>query len=127
MTRELITTGSPFEEKFAYSRAVAQGDWCFVSGTTGYDYRTMELPEDAAAQGRNIFRTIERALTDAGFGLADIVRLQIAVTDADHMEALAPVFREFMADVRPASTAVVCDLIRPEIKVEIEATAYRGR
>ena len=127
MNRKLITTGSPFEEKFAYSRAVAQGDWCFVAGTTGYDYARMELPEGAAEQTRNIFRTIEAALTEAGFALADTVRIQITVSDAAHMDEIAPVLREFMGAVRPASTAVVCALVKPEIKVEIEATAYRGR
>lgn len=126
MTRRLITTGSPFEEKYAYSRAVVQGEWCFVSGTTGYDYATMTLPEDAAEQARNIFRTIGGALTEAGFALADVVRLQITVTDPAHMDAAAPVMREFMGEVRPASTAVVCALIRPDMKIEIEATAYRG-
>ena len=124
--RKLISTGSPFEEKFAYSRAVVQGDWCFCAGTTGYDYETMEMPVDAAAQTRNIFRTISRALGEAGFALADIVRLQVTVTDAAHWEASAEVVRQFMGCVRPANTTVVCDLIAPEMKIEIEATAYRG-
>ena len=127
MTRQLVTTGSPFEKKFAYSRAVAQGDWCFVAGTTGYDYARMELPDSAAEQARNIFRTIEAALAEAGFALADTVRVQITVSDAAHMDEIAPVLREFLGTVRPASTAVVCALVRPEIKVEIEATAFRGR
>jgi enamine deaminase RidA (YjgF/YER057c/UK114 family) len=126
MTRRLITTGSPFEEKFGYSRAVVQGDWCFVSGTTGYDYRTMQLPESALEQTRNIFRTVESALAEAGFALDDIVRIQISVTEAGLMDEIAPALREFLGGVRPASTAVVCDLIRPEIKVEIEATALRA-
>ena len=125
MTRRLITTGSALEETFAYSRAVVQGDWCFVSGTTGYDYATMTMPEDPAAQARNIFRTIETVLAEAGFALSDVVRLQHTVTDAAHMDAIAPVLREFMGEVRPAATAVVCELIRPEMKVEIEATAFR--
>lgn len=126
MTRKLISTGSTFEEKFAYSRAVAQGDWCFCAGTTGYDYTTMTMPDDPAEQTRNIFNTIAKALGDAGFGLADIVRLQVTVTDAAHWEASAGVVREFMGDVRPANTTVVCGLIAPAMKVEIEATAYRG-
>ena len=126
MTRKRITTGSPFEENFAYSRAVAQGEWCFCAGTTGYDYAKMEMPEDAAAQTRNIFATIERALGEAGFALADIVRLQVTVTDAAHWQASAAVVREFMGAVRPANTTVVSGLIAPEMKIEIEATAYRG-
>lgn len=126
MTRRLITTGSPLEEAFAYSRAVVQGDWCFVSGTTGYDYATMTMPEDPAGQARNIMRTIEAALAEAGFRMADIVRVRHMVTDPAHMDAIAPVLREYLGEARPAATAVVCDLIRPEIKVEIEATACRG-
>lgn len=126
MTRKLVTTGSPFEEKFGYSRAVAQGDWCFCAGTTGFDYATMTMPENPAEQTRNIFGTIGKALGEAGFALSDIVRLQVTVTDAAHWEASAGVVREFMGDVRPANTTVVCDLIAPEMKIEIEATAYRG-
>lgn len=125
MTRRLITTGSPLEAEFAYSRAVVVGDWCFVSGTTGYDYATMTMPEDPADQARNILRTIEAALTEAGFELADIVRVRHIVTDPAHMATIAPVLREFLGEVRPAATAVVSTLIRPEMKVEIEATARR--
>ena len=126
MTRKRITTGSPFEEKFAYSRAVAQGDWCFCAGTTGFDYATMTMPEDPAEQTRNIFETITKALTEAGFSMADVVRVQVTVTDAAHWEASAAVVREYLGDVRPANTTVVSDLMTPEMKVEIEATAYRG-
>ena len=127
MTRKLISTGSPFEERFAYSRAVAQGDWCFVAGTTGYDYARMEMPEAAADQARNIFRTIERALAEAGFSLADLVRIRVVVTEPAHWEAAAPVVREYLGEIRPANMAVVSALLTPEMKIEIEATAYRGR
>ena len=124
--RKLVTTGSPFEEKFAYSRAVAQGDWCFCAGTTGFDYANMSMPEDPADQARNIFLTIGRALEEAGFAMADIVRVQVTVTDPAYWEAAAPVVREFLGEVRPANTTVVSDLVAPEMKIEIEATAYRG-
>lgn len=124
--RKLISTGSPFEETFAYSRAVAQGDWCFCAGTTGFDYETMTMPEDPAEQTRNIFRTIARALAEAGFEMKDIVRVQVTVTDAAHWEASSAVVREFLGDIRPANTTVVSDLVTPEMKVEIEATAYKG-
>jgi enamine deaminase RidA (YjgF/YER057c/UK114 family) len=127
MTRRLITTGSPFEERFAYSRAVAQGDWCFVAGTTGYDYARMEMPEGAAEQTRNIFRTIRDALRQAGFAMADLVRIRVVVTDPAHWEAAAPVVREYLGDIRPASMAIVSALLAPEMKIEIEATAYRRR
>lgn len=124
--RKRVSTGSPFEEKFAYSRAVAQGDWCFCAGTTGFDYATMTMPEDPAEQTRNIFLTIGRALAEAGFEMKDIVRVQVTVTDPAHWEASAAVVREFLGDIRPANTTVVSDLVAPEMKVEIEATAYRG-
>ena len=124
--RKRITTGSPFEETFAYSRAVVQGDWCFCAGTTGYDYETMSMPEDPAEQTRNIFQTIKNALDQAGFEMADIVRIQVTVTDPAHWQASAEVVREFLGDVRPANTTVVGGLMTPEMKIEIEATAYRG-
>lgn len=126
MTRRLLSTGSSFEEKFAYSRAVVQDNWCFLSGTTGYNYQTMEMPEAAEAQTRNIFETIRGVLGTAGFSLNDIVRLQVTVTDPAHWEASAEVVREFMGAVRPANTTVVSDLMTPEMKIEIEATAYRS-
>lgn len=124
--RRKITTGSPFEEKFAYSRAIVQGDWCFCAGTTGYDYSTMSMPEDAAEQTRNIFGTIAAALEQAGFAMTDIVRIQVTVTDPEHWETSAEVVREFLGKIRPANTTVVGGLVAPEMKIEIEATAYRG-
>jgi enamine deaminase RidA (YjgF/YER057c/UK114 family) len=126
VTRKLVTTGSPFEAKFAYSRAVAVGDTCYVAGTTGYDYARMEMPDDPAEQTRNIFETIGRALAEAGFALTDIVRLQVTVTDIAHWDAAAEVVREYMADIRPANTTVIGGLIAPEMKIEIEATAARA-
>ena len=126
MTRRLISTGSPFEEKFAYSRAVVQGEWCFVAGTTGYDYEKMEMPENAAEQTRNILTTVRRVLEEAGFALSDIVRTQASVTDPAHWEVSGPVLREVLGVIRPANTTVVCGLLAPEMKVEIEVTAYRG-
>lgn len=126
MTRRLITTGSPFEERFAYSRAVVQGDWCFCAGTTGFDYATMTMPESAADQTRNIFETIKKVLGEAGFSLSDVVRLQVTVTDAEHWNSSDAVVREYMGDVRPANTTVLGGLVDPSMKIEIEATAYRG-
>jgi len=124
--RRRISSGSPFEATFAYSRALAVGDWCFCAGTTGYDYARMAMPEDAAEQARNIFGTIGKALAEAGFEMADIVRVQVTVTDVAHWQAAAPVVREFLGDIRPANTTVVAQLFAPEMKIEIEATAYRG-
>ena len=125
MRRE-ITTGSPFEEEFAYSRAVVRGDWCFVAGTTGYDYATMAMPDSALAQARAAFATIERALGDAGFAIADIVRVNYTITDARYRAEIAPALREALGAVRPAATMVVAGLNEPEMKVEIEVTAFRG-
>lgn len=126
MTRRLIATGSPFEAEFAYSRAVVQGDWCFVAGTIGLDYATMTVPEDAQAQARNALATIARALGEAGFAMADVVRVVMYVPDpADH-PAIGVALREALGDVRPANTTVAAPLLKPEWKVEIEATAFRG-
>ena len=125
MPRRLISSGSPFEETFAYSRAVVQGNWCFVAGTTGYDYAAMTMPEDAGDQARNALATISRALEEGGFSLADVVRVQYTITDPAHQQAIAPALREAFATVRPASTMVVAGLVTPEMKVEIEVTALK--
>ncbi len=123
--RRLIATGSSFEADYAYSRAVVQGDWCFVAGTTGYDYVTMTMPEGAGPQAEAALATIERALAEAGFALADVVRTVIYLVDpADH-PAIAPALRRAFGEVRPANTTVVAALLRPEMRVEIEATALR--
>lgn len=124
--RRLIASGSPFEERFAYSRALVAGDWCFVAGTTGYDYATMTMPEDAETQARNIFATIGGALREAGFAMQDVVRIRAFVTDPAHWEAAAPAVREALGAIRPPNTAVVTALMTPEMKIEIEVTAYRG-
>ena len=126
MARQLISTGSPFEEAFAYSRAVVQGDWCFVAGTTGYDYTKMEMPESAEEQARNCYKTIADVLAKAGFSLADVVRVQYTITAPEVQNEIAPALREAMGNVKPASTMVVAGLVAPEMKVEIEVTAYRG-
>ncbi|MGP3696645.1 RidA family protein [Rhodobacter sp. NSM] len=121
-----ISSGSPFEAKMGYSRAVVKGDWCFVSGVTGYDYKTMAMPDGIAAQGRNCFATIARVLEEAGFTMADIVRVQYTVTDAALVEALVPVLGDVLGEISPAATMVIAGLIRPEMLVEIEVTAFKG-
>lgn len=126
MPRSLISTGSPFEAEFAYSRAVVQGDWCFVAGTTGYDYAAMTIPADPGDQAANALATIDRALKEAGFTLADVVRTVIYLTDpADH-PAIGPALRAAFGETRPANSTVISRLVRPEMKVEIEVTAFRG-
>jgi enamine deaminase RidA (YjgF/YER057c/UK114 family) len=125
MSRHLISTGSPFEETYAYSRAVVQGDWCFVAGTTGYDYSTMKMPESALEQARNALRTIAETLAKAGFEMADVVRVQHTITDPAVQEEIAPALQEALGDVRPAGTMVVAGLVAPEMKIEIEVTALK--
>ena len=120
-----ISTGSPFEAALGYSRAVVTGPWCFVSGTTGYDYAAMRMPESAAEQARAAFATIFATLDQAGFAPADIVRVQYTITDAALLDEIAPVLGSAMKDALPAATMVVAGLIRPEMKIEIEVTAYR--
>ena len=124
--RRLISTGSAFEADFAYSRAVVQGDWCFAAGTTGYDYATMTMPETAAAQARAAFATIARTLDEAGFAMGDIVRVQYTIVEPGLRQEIAPALREALGAVRPAATMVVAALTEPEMKVEIEVTAFRG-
>ncbi|MCT4331318.1 RidA family protein [Paracoccus sp. YLB-12] len=120
-----ISTGSPFEAAMGYSRAVVKGNWCFVSGVTGYDYGTMTMPDSVLLQAQNCFATIFAVLSEAGFSPDDIVRVQYTVTDAAFVDQIAPALREAMGDIRPAATMVVAGLIRPEMKVEIEVTALR--
>ena len=124
--RRRITTGSTFEADLAYSRAVVCGDWCFVAGTTGYDYAAMTMPEAAVDQARAAFATIERTLAEAGFAVGDIVRVQYTIVEAGLRLEIAPALREALGAVRPAATMVVAGLIEPEMKVEIEVTARRG-
>lgn len=114
------------EAEAAYSRAVVDGEWIFVSGTTGYDYRTMTMPEDAGAQARQAFTTLEAVLAEAGATLADIVRVRYIVTDRAHAAALFAVASERLGAVRPATTLIVAGLLHPSMKIEIEVTARRA-
>jgi enamine deaminase RidA (YjgF/YER057c/UK114 family) len=122
--RLLVSSGSPFERSYGYSRAVRWGDEVHLSGTTGYDYATMAMPEDVAQQARNIYATLAQALREAGGELADIVRLRTYVTDAAYCEPVLRVQGEVFGAIRPAATiVVVAGLLKPEMKVEIEADA----
>jgi len=120
-----ISSGSPFEKTMGYSRAVVKGPWCFVSGTTGYDYTTMEMPSSIADQARNCFKTIEAALIEGGFAMTDIVRVQYTVSDAALVEQVIPVLGEALGEIRPAATMVIAALIKPEMLIEIEVTALK--
>ena len=121
-----ISSGSPFEARIGYSRAVVDGDMVYVSGTTGYDYATMTMPEDAAAQARNALGTIARALEEAGASLRDTLRVRYYITDMAWYDALVEVAGVTFGDIRPAATMVVCGLTTPEMKLEIEVTARIG-
>ncbi|WP_163270788.1 RidA family protein [Chelativorans alearense] len=123
--RHLISTGSPFEKTAGYSRAVVDGDWCFVSGTTGYDYATMTMPPGVEEQARNCLATIRAALEEGGFDMADVVRAHYYVTDRAYVDRVFPILGEAFGDIRPAATMVVCKLAKPEMKVEIEVTALK--
>jgi len=121
-----VSTGSPFEQKFGYSRAVRHEDTIYVSGTTGYDYAVMQMPEPAGEQARNALDTIDKALREAGSSIEDTVRVVYYVADAAYIDdvvaAVGPVFK----DIRPAATMLVVKLIEAAMKIEIEVTARIG-
>jgi enamine deaminase RidA (YjgF/YER057c/UK114 family) len=123
--RRLISSGSPLEAAVGYSRAVVDGEWIFVAGTTGFDYTLMTIVEDPAEQARQAFRNIEKALTEAGATLADVVRVKYYVPDIADWPAMLPVLGEAFSAIRPAATALVCGLVDPRMKIEIEVTARR--
>jgi enamine deaminase RidA (YjgF/YER057c/UK114 family) len=126
MSRRLISTGSPFEKAAGYSRAVIDGDFAFVAGTTGYDYSTMVMPVDVVSQTRNCFKTIGTVLNEGGFAITDVVRATYYITDAADADAVFGVCGETLGDIRPASTIlIVAGLLKPEMKIEIEVTAKR--
>ncbi|HTU64519.1 MAG TPA: RidA family protein [Steroidobacteraceae bacterium] len=125
MARRLISSGSTFEKSIGYSRAVVDGDWVFVSGTTGFDYATMTIQDDVVAQCAQAFRNIEAALKQAGAGFADVVRVKYLLTNAADFEPCFPVMGQVFGEVRPAATALVCGLVDARMKIEIEVTALK--
>ena len=128
MTRKLISSGSTFERDFGYSRAVADGEWVFVSGTTGFDYSTMTISDDVVVQADKCIDNIEAALAEAGASLADVVRIRVfVVTPADFEKIGRAVLGRRFGAIRPANTSVVTALLDPRMKVEIEVTALRRK
>ena len=121
-----ISTGSAFEKKMGYSRAIVKSGWCFISGVTGYDYATMEIPDSAALQTKNCFATIAKVLTEAGFEMDEIVRVQYTVSNTAFVDEIIPELGAALSEIRPAATMVIAGLIRPEMKIEIEVTAFKG-
>ncbi len=125
MTRTQISSGSKFEAEIGYSRAIVDGDWMWVSGTTGFDYAAMTISEDVAEQAEQTFRNIKAALEKAGFSLEDVVRATYIFPNGADFEPCWPVFRKYFGETRPASTSMIAGLVDPRMKIEIEVTAKK--
>jgi enamine deaminase RidA (YjgF/YER057c/UK114 family) len=125
MARTLVSSGSSFETDVGYSRAVVDGDWIFVSGTTGFDYATMTMSDDVVAQCRQAMRNIAAALSQAGASVGDIVRVRYILPRREDFESCWPVLKEYLGHVRPAATMIQAGLFDPRMKIEIEVTARR--
>ena len=123
MARTLISSGSTFERDIGYSRAVVQGGWVFVSGTTGFDYQTMTIADGIDAQAEQCLMNIGAALTEAGASFADVVRVHYILPDATEFPRCWPVLRRYFGDARPAATMIAAGLADPRMKIEIEVTA----
>ena len=123
MSRERVSSGSPFEAEIGYSRAVVCDGWVFVAGTTGFDYATMEISEDVAEQAEQTFRNIEAALRKAGASMSDVVRVRYILPHGEDWPACWPVTRAWLGEARPAATMIVSGLQDPRMKIEIEVTA----
>lgn len=121
-----ISSGSPFEAKIGYSRAVVDGDMIYVSGTTGYDYASMVMPEDVGAQARNAIGTISKALAEAGSALNDVVRVRYYIADKALVNEVIAAVGPLFANIRPAATMVIATMIEDNMKIEIEVTARKG-
>ena len=125
MTRRLISSGSPFEAQIAYSRAVVQGDWVFVSGTTGFDYETMTIAESAEEQAEQCFRNIDTALRQANAAMKDVVRVTYVLPRGEDFERCWPVLQRWLGDVRPAAMMISAQLLDPRMRIEVEVTALK--
>ena len=125
MKRQLISSGSSFEKQIGYSRAVAQGPFVFVSGTTGFDYVTMTISSDVVEQADQCFKNISQALEEAGSCLADVVRVTYVLPEAGDFEACWPVLNKYLGSVRPAAMMISAKLLDSRMRIEIEVTAMR--
>jgi enamine deaminase RidA (YjgF/YER057c/UK114 family) len=126
MARKLISSGSTFEEKIGYSRAVVAGDWVFVSGTTGFDYSTMSISDDLLTQTEQCLKNIDAALREAGSSLKDVVRVTYVLPQGSEFERCWPVLRKYFGDIRPAAMMICAGLADSRMKIEIEVTALKG-
>jgi len=127
MNRERISSGSTFEAQIGYSRAVVAGDWIFVSGTTGFDYATMSIPDDLLEQTEQCLKNIESALKQANSSLKDVVRVTYVLPNGAEFEQCWPVLRKYFGEVRPAAMMISASLLDPRMKIEIEVTAIRQK
>jgi enamine deaminase RidA (YjgF/YER057c/UK114 family) len=125
--RRLISSGSAFEREIGYSRAVVDGYWVFVSGTTGFDYATMTISDDVVEQAEQCLRNIEKALADAGARMSDVVRVRYILPRGEDFEPCWPVLRRYFGETRPAATMISAGLSDPRMKIEIEVTARKMR
>ena len=126
MQRRLISSGSSFESTIGYSRAVVQGDWIFMSGTTGFNYGDMTISNDIVEQTEQCFQNIISALEEAEASLKDVVRVTYIVPRASEFKLCWPVLRKYLEDVKPAATMVSAGLVDPRMKIEIEVTAFKS-
>ena len=127
MTRTRISSGSKFEAEIGYSRAIVDGDWIWVAGTTGFNYETMTISEDVAEQAEQTLRNIKAALDQAGFSFADVVRANYILPKGEDFPACWPVLRKYFGEIRPASTMIIAGLADPRMKIEIEVTGKRRK
>ena len=125
MTRQLISSGSSYEREIGYSRAVVDGEWVFVSGTTGFDYQSMTISDNLPEQAEQCLRNVKSALEQAGASLADVVRVTYILPQGNDFPACWPVLRKYFGDVRPAATMISAGLADPRMRIEIEVTARR--
>jgi enamine deaminase RidA (YjgF/YER057c/UK114 family) len=125
MTRRLISSGSTFETEIGYSRAVVQGPWVFVSGTTGFDYTTMTIADSIEAQTEQCLKNIASALERANASLRDVVRVTYVLPNGADFPRCWPLLREYFGDVRPAAMMISAGLADPRMQIEIEVTALR--
>lgn len=123
--RKRVSSGSSFEQIAGYSRAVVDGDLVFVAGTTGFDYATMTIEPEVEAQTHQTFRNIAAALAEAGANLDDVVRVRYYLTNAEDFQKVAPIFGHYLGKARPAATALICALVDPAMRIEIEVTAKK--
>jgi enamine deaminase RidA (YjgF/YER057c/UK114 family) len=123
--RRLISSGSPFEAQIGYSRAVVAGPWVFMSGTTGFDYKSMTIADNVVEQAEQCFRNVAGVLEQAGVSFADVVRITYLVTRREDFERIWPVLERYLGEVRPACTVIVAQLLDPRMLIEVEVTAFK--